>query len=133
MKVLEKIEITRDLVNSYASLVGDHNPIHLDEDYAKTTSFGKCIAHGMLLSSFFSTMIASKYPGPGSIYLSQDVKFLKPCYVGETVTIQLDLIEEVKKTNSTIYKLSTQIINADNEVLIDGNATVLLKNNIGEN
>jgi len=128
MKAVERIQVTKELVHSYASLVGDYNPIHIDEEYAKTTPFGKCIAHGMLLSSFFSTLIASKYPGPGSIYLSQDVKFLKPCFVGEWVSVQLDLIEEIKKTNSTIYKLSTQIINADNEVLIDGNASVLLKN-----
>jgi 3-hydroxybutyryl-CoA dehydratase len=128
MKVLKKIEITKELVNAYASLTGDHNPIHLNNEYAKESSFGKCIAHGMLLSSFFSTLISSEYPGPGSIYLSQDVKFLKPCFVGEWIKVKIELIDEIKKTNSTIYKLSTQILNTDNDVLIDGGATVFLSN-----
>lgn len=127
MKVLKNIEITRDLVDSYASLIGDRNPIHLNEDYAKRSSFGKCIAHGMLLSSFFSTVIASEYPGEGSIYLSQDIKFIKPCFVGEWITVKIELIQEIKKVNSTIYKLSTQILNVENEILIEGSATVFLR------
>ena len=127
MKVLRKIEITRALVDSYASLTGDRNPIHLNEDYAKSSSFGKCIAHGMLLSSFFSTVIASEYPGEGSIYLSQDIKFIKPCFVGEWITVKIELIQEIKKVNSTIYKLSTQILNIENEILIEGGATIFLR------
>lgn len=127
MKVLKNIEITRDLVDSYASLTGDRNPIHLNEDYAKRSSFGKCIAHGMLLSSYFSTVIASEYPGEGSIYLSQDIKFIKPCFVGEWITVKIELIQEIKKVNSTIYKLSTQILNIENEILIEGGATVFLR------
>ena len=127
MKVLKKIEITRDLVDSYASLTGDRNPIHLNEDYAKRSSFGKCIAHGMLLSSFFSTVIASEYPGEGSIYLTQDIKFIKPCFVGEWITVKIELIQEIKKLNSTIYNLSTQILNIENEILIEGGATVFLR------
>jgi acyl dehydratase len=72
-------------------------------------------------------VIASEYPGEGSIYLTQDIKFIKPCFVGEWITVKIELIQEIKKVNSTIYKLSTQILNIENEILIEGGATVLLR------
>ena len=77
MEVIDQIHISKQLVESFASLTGDYNPIHLEGEYASNSRFGKPIAHGMLLSSFFSKIIASNYPGIGSIYLSQNIKFIK--------------------------------------------------------
>ena len=115
-----KIKIDSELVNNFANLTGDKNPIHLDEDFAKTTIFGKPIAHGMLLSSFFSNLIATEYPGPGSIYLSQSLKFKKPCYVGDTVIVSLTpLTIEGKR-----YTIKTQIHNESGDLLVDGESLV---------
>jgi 3-hydroxybutyryl-CoA dehydratase len=123
MEVSKSIQITSELVNNFAQLSGDNNPIHLDTEYAKTTVFGKPIAHGMLLSSFFSTLIAQEYPGPGSIYLNQELNFLKPCFVGETINIKVKLITQ----ENFKYLLNTQIYNSSNDLIIDGKALILKK------
>jgi len=119
----EKFEITNDMVLSYSTLIGDKNPIHLDSEYAKQTIFEKPIAHGMLISSFFSKMISETYPGHGSIYLSQNIKFLKPCYIGETINVVLKLINKDKNK----YELSTQIYDSKKTLLVDGTALILKK------
>jgi 3-hydroxybutyryl-CoA dehydratase len=123
MEVFKSIKITDELVIEYAKLVGDNNPIHLDEEYAKTTLFGKPIAHGMLVSSFFSTLIAEQYPGPGSIYLTQEMIFLKPCFVGDTIRVVVKLIGK----ENFKYSLSTQVFNSENELIVDGKALILKK------
>jgi hypothetical protein len=71
-------------VKVFAEVSGDHNPLHLDEAFAKTTKFGRCIAHGMLMSSMFGTMIAQRLPG--AIYLGQTLAFKAPVFVGDVVT-----------------------------------------------
>jgi acyl dehydratase len=125
MEIFKTINISKELVKSFASITGDFNPIHLDEDYAKSTRFGKTIVHGMLLSSFFSKIIAMDYPGEGSIYLSQTLNFLKPCYVGDTISVHIKLMNKTQKSKSYIYTLSTKIYDSSKELLIDGTANVL--------
>jgi len=125
MEITKIIHINKELVNSFANVTGDFNPIHLDDDYASTTSFGKTIAHGMLLSSFFSKIIATDYPGEGSIYLSQTLNFIKPCYVGDTVSVHIKLINKAQKSKSCVYTLSTKIYDSSEELLIDGTANIL--------
>jgi 3-hydroxybutyryl-CoA dehydratase len=124
MIFFEEIEITEKMVNDFSNLVGDKNPIHLDSEYAKDTIFKKPIAHGMLISSFFSKMISETYPGHGSIYLSQSMKFLKPCYVGEKIIVSLELVSEINGK----YELSTKIHNKENTLLVEGVSLVLKKN-----
>jgi 3-hydroxybutyryl-CoA dehydratase len=119
----EKINITKNMVKEYSNLIGDKNPIHVDVDYAKTTIFKKPIAHGMLISSFFSKIISETYPGHGSIYLSQNIKFVKPCYVGEIINVVITLID----TQNNKYNLLTQIFDNDGELLVDGSALILKK------
>ena len=93
MKVNKNILITKKLVSDFAKLSGDYNPIHMSEEYAKTTVFKKPIAHGMLLGSLISAIIAKDLPGEGSIYLSQTLKFIKPVYIGNKVKISVKIIE----------------------------------------
>jgi acyl dehydratase len=125
MEVINQIHISKELVESFASLTGDYNPIHLNSEYASNSRFGKPIAHGMLLSSFFSKIIASNYPGVGSIYLSQNTKFIKPCYVGDTIKVVVKLLNKTQKNKSHIYTLLTQIYDSSDQMLIDGTAEVL--------
>ena len=122
MRVSEKITITDKMVRDFSELVGDKNPIHLDDEYAKNSIFGKRIVHGMLLSSFFSKIIATTYPGEGSIYLKQDLNFKNPCYIND----EIEIVVELDKKENNKYFLKTKIIR-DNIEIIDGNAIVLKK------
>jgi 3-hydroxybutyryl-CoA dehydratase len=122
MRVSEKITITDKMVRDFSELVGDKNPIHLDDEYSKNSIFGKRIVHGMLLSSFFSKIIATTYPGEGSIYLKQDLNFKNPCYIND----EIEIVVELDKKENNKYFLKTKIIR-DNIEIIDGNAIVLKK------
>jgi acyl dehydratase len=120
MRVSEEITITDDMIKKFSDLTGDKNPIHLDDEYAKNTVFGKRIAHGMLISSFFSKIIAEKYPGKGSIYLNQEVSFKNPCFVNDTIEVVVELIKKEKNK----YFLKT-IIKIENKTIVEGSAVVL--------
>ena len=78
--------ITQEDIEKFADLSGDHNPIHVDEEHAKGTRFGRRIAHGLLTSSLISNVIGNELPGVGSIYLSQTLQFLAPVFAGDTIT-----------------------------------------------
>lgn len=123
MEVQERITISQELVQRFAEVSGDTNPIHLDASYCKDTQFEKPIAHGMLLASFFSKLIAKYYPGEGSIYLQQKINFLKPCFIGDDIIVKVSLIT----LNKNKYHLLTQVFNHDDELLVDGDALVLKK------
>src|SRR5215469_6977994 len=71
----------------FAQVSGDHNPIHLDPNYAERSIFGKRIAHGFLIGSLISAVLGNELPGPGTIYLGQTLKFLAPIHIGDTVTV----------------------------------------------
>jgi 3-hydroxybutyryl-CoA dehydratase len=115
--------ITDEMVRTYASSIGDNNPFHLDEEFAKRSRFGGRIAHGMLVASLFSTIIGTKLPGPGSLYLGQNLKFTAPVYIGEevTATITIKAIREDKP----IYTLDTKVTKPDGTVAIEGEAVAL--------
>ena len=121
MRVSEEIIITDDLVKKFSDLTGDKNPIHLNDEYAKNTIFGKRIVHGMLISSFFSKIISEKYPGPGSIYLNQNLNFKRPCFIGDTI----EVVVRLNKQENKKYLLDTIIYNSSQEIIIEGSALVL--------
>lgn len=123
MEVKERIVVTKDMVIAFADVSGDCNPIHLDEEAAALGIFGKPIAHGILLASFFSKVIALRYPGPGSIYLSQQLDFKAPCFVGDEIEVTVKLGEQQGK----IYVLDTLITDIDNKILVTGTAKILKK------
>lgn len=120
MEVIREITITEQMVNEFAELTGDKNPIHLDEEYAKNSRFGRRIAHGMLVSSFISKIIAMDYPGEGSIYVKQSLEFLQPCYIGDTLTYDIT----TTSVDNGKYNLSTKVFKGDTCVL-DGTAFVI--------
>ena len=119
---IEKM-LDKQTVEGFASISEDYNPIHLDEDFAKTTQFERPIVHGMLASSLISGLLASKVPGAGSIYLGQSLKFLRPIFVGETVTAKVEVTSV--REDKPIAVISTQVLNANGEVAVDGEATVM--------
>lgn len=115
-------EVTAAMVEAFAEVSGDKNPIHLDEDYAKNTLFGKRIAHGILSASFISSVIANQLPGEGSIYLSQSLKFLAPVYLGDTITTTVT-VTGIKPEKKIVF-LKTECHNGNNKIVISGEAVI---------
>lgn len=115
--------VTEREVELFAAVSGDHNPVHLDPEYAATTQFGECIAHGMLTGAFVSAAIAMELPGPGTIYLGQNLQFRAPVLLGDTVTVFLEVIE--KHETKPWLKLSTMVKNQDGKEIARGEASVM--------
>ncbi|NDJ85225.1 MAG: MaoC family dehydratase [Chloroflexi bacterium] len=114
---------TDETVRAFAEISGDANPLHLDDTYAASTRFGKRIVHGMLAASLTSALIANDFPGPGSIYLSQSLKFTKPVFIGDTITSTVTVTGYRQDRN--IVTLSTITVNQDDETVIEGEAVVM--------
>jgi acyl dehydratase len=110
-------------VRAFADLTGDHNPVHLDENYASSTRFGRRVAHGMLTASLISSVLANKLPGEGTVYLSQTLKFVAPVYLDDTVTARVT-VKDVRE-DKPIATLETVCVNQRNETLLKGEAVVL--------
>ncbi len=119
-----KRTITEKDIEKFADVSGDHNPIHLDENYATKTFFKGRIAHGMLSVSFISTVLAQELPGPGSIYLKQEIDFRKPVRIGDTITAKVKII--YKDDEKERITLRTTCVNQHNELVVDGKALVML-------
>jgi 3-hydroxybutyryl-CoA dehydratase len=112
-------------IYQFAGLTGDFNPMHIDNEFAKDTFFKERIAHGLLTGSFISTVLGMKLPGPNSIYLSQNFKFLAPVKIGDTVKAAVEVVE--KRDDKKIIKLITQVYNQRMEMVVDGEAVVMKK------
>jgi 3-hydroxybutyryl-CoA dehydratase len=115
-------EITDQDIRAFADVSGDHNPVHLDEEFAKTTAFKGRIAHGMLSGAFISALIASELPGPGSIYISQSMSFKRPVRIGDKLvtTITVTGLDEDKARAS----LST-VCTVEGKTVVSGEALIM--------
>ena len=114
--------ITEADVYLYAGVSGDFNPAHVDEEFAKKTFFKTRIAHGMLTASFISTIIGTMLPGPGSIYMRQEVNFTAPVKIGDTVTAIVEVAEIL--TEKKRVRLKTTCVNQEGTTVVDGEALV---------
>ena len=85
--------ITSDDVERYAQVTGDYNPLHMNEDFAKTTQFKGRIAHGMISAGLISACLSTTYPGPGAVHLGQTLKFVKPVYINDTLRARVKVID----------------------------------------
>ncbi len=115
--------ITEYDISAFAGVTGDFNPVHINEEAAKKSPFGRRIAHGMLTGSFISTVLGMKMPGEGTIYLEQSLKFTAPVYIGDTCTASVE-ITDILNEEKGIYKLDTQVINQNGKVVSEGFAVV---------
>ena len=118
--------ITETDVYNFAGIVGDFNSAHVNAIEASKSIFGKRVAHGMLVGSLISTVLGNKLPGPGTIYMEQDCKFVAPVYFGDTITATVT-VEEVINVDKGIYRLETMASNQDRKKVIDGYAVVMYK------
>lgn len=120
----EKTHIVSDSeVQNYAEIVGDKNPIHLNDHFAAQTVFKKRIAHGMLIAGYISEVIGMELPGPGCIYVSQSLKFIAPVYLDDEITVRVQ-VEDVNIERNRIT-LQTTCMNQNGVTVIKGEALVL--------
>jgi len=115
--------VTAADIDAFARATGDVNPIHLDEAYAAGTRFGRRIAHGMLAASYVSSLLASRLPGPGSVYLSQTLKFTKPVFIGDTLTVSATIT--AYRPARGVVTLETTVTNQRGEAVLLGEAVCL--------
>lgn len=133
MKTIDQIQIgdsasftktvTETDIIMYAGISGDFNPAHMDAEAAKKGMFGQRIAHGMLSAGFISNVLGTQLPGPGTIYMGQELRFVKPVFVGDTVTATATVTERIEEKNR--LKLETVVTNQRGEAVITGTATVM--------
>ncbi|GAC1304165.1 MAG: hypothetical protein NVS2B3_12440 [Vulcanimicrobiaceae bacterium] len=116
--------MTADAIDAFAVVSTDNNPAHLDDRFAATTRFGKRIAHGMLAASYISAMLGTQFPGPGTIYMSQSLKFIKPVFIGDT----LDVVVTVTnfRADKGILTLDTTVTNQDGAKVVTGECVCLV-------
>ena len=117
------LAINDETIRAFAEVTGDNNPVHLDDDYAAGTRFGRRIAHGMIAAGLISAALANDLPGPGTVYLNQTLKFKLPVYPGDTVTATVEVLKV--REDKPIVTLSTVCTNQDDKVLLEGAAVVL--------
>jgi len=110
--------ITEEMIKDFAKASGDFNPVHLDQAYAEKTMFKGRIAHGLLSVGLLSSILGNILPGHGTIYLSQEVKFLAPVRIGDTITARVELIELIPEKNRA--KFRTTCMNQNGQVVVDG-------------
>jgi 3-hydroxybutyryl-CoA dehydratase len=115
--------ITETVIHDFAKATGDFNPIHLDQTYAEKTQFKGRIAHGALSIGYISSVLANLLPGPGSIYLSQEIKFLAPVRIGDVIAARVEVVELIPEKNRVKFK--TTCVNQNGEVVVDGTAWIM--------
>lgn len=115
--------VNAELVTGFLMLSGDRNPIHRDAGFAASTAFGEPIAPGMLTASWIAAVIGSELPGPGCVYLSQTLKFLRPVKLGDTITTRVEVVETLRERNRV--RLRTECANAAGDLVLVGEAWVM--------
>ena len=128
LKVGDTASITRlftdEDVRLYADLSTDHNPVHLDEDFAKQTQFGQRIVHGMLVSSLFSALLGEHLPGHGTIYMSQNIQFKVPVYLNMPVIATVEIVNI--REGKPIVTLQTTCVDESGKLLVTGEAVMFV-------
>lgn len=114
--------ISESDVYLYAGITGDFNPAHVNQAYAEATFFKSRIAHGLLSAGFISAVIANRLPGPGTIYIRQQVEFTAPVYFGDTITAEVEVLDLDRAANRAVLK--TLCTNQREQVVIRGEAVV---------
>lgn len=126
LQVGQRAEFSKTLseadITLFAGITGDFNPVHVNEVYAKGTFFRSRIAHGILLAGLISAVMANELPGPGAIYIRQELDFLAPARIGDTITAAAEVVEILPQRNRV--RLRTTCVNQEGSLILDGIAWV---------
>jgi len=129
----ETASLTRTIGDSdiqmFSEISGDTNPIHLDDEYAQRTRFGRRVAHGCLVAGVVSAVLGTRLPGPGAIYLSQTLRFTKPVYPGDTITARASVKEWDGATGR--ITLVTEVVNQEGKLVLTGEARLVMSAFLG--
>ena len=117
--------VTESDVTTFAGLIGDHNPIHTDDEYARKSRFGKRLAHGVFTGGLISAVLGNKLPGPGSIYLSQQLEFLAPVFIGDTITAVVEVTSW--RPEKRIITFKTDAYNQEEKQVVTGKSVLLVE------
>lgn len=117
--------VTESDIALFAGVTGDFNPVHVDAVAAERSMFNGRIAHGMLSAGFISAVLGMRLPGPGSVYLSQTLRFTKPVRIGDTVTARVEVLEVIAAKRRV--RLATTCRNQRGETVVDGEAVVMIE------
>ncbi len=117
--------ITESDVDAFARLIGDVNPIHTDEEYARKSRFGRRVAHGTLTGGLISAVLGTKLPGPGAIYLSEQLEFVAPVFIGDTITALVEVT--AWRPEKRIITLKTNAYNQENRQVVTGQSVLLVE------
>jgi 3-hydroxybutyryl-CoA dehydratase len=115
--------VTDEDVRKFADVSGDHNPVHLDEDYAQKSRFGRRIAHGLFGASFFSGLFGTKLPGRGCVYAAQNLKFRRPVYICDTVTATVTVLSVDVAKKRVLFSTTCSV---DGKDVIIGEAEIFI-------
>jgi 3-hydroxybutyryl-CoA dehydratase len=116
--------VTDELIRAFSEVSGDYNPIHLDEEFAKKTRFGKRIAHGMLSGAFISAVLGNEFKEMKIVYLSQTMKFTAPVFIGDTVTTTATVTHI--REDKPIITCETICSNQNGEILVTGESKIMI-------
>ena len=119
---IENTVSEQDVID-FARVSGDYNPLHMDEDYAKTTAFGGRIAHGALSASYISAVLGNDLPGPGAVFLELNLKFVRPVRIGDTVTSIAEVVEMIERGYRVKLAVKGEV---DGKTVMRGEATVMV-------
>lgn len=117
-------EVTDGLIRAFAEVSGDHNPIHLDEEFAAKTRFGRRIAHGMLSGAFISAVLGNEFRERKIVYLSQTMKFVAPTFIGDVITVT-GTVTNIRNDRGIVV-LETLCTNQNGEITVKGEAAVMI-------
>jgi 3-hydroxybutyryl-CoA dehydratase len=117
-------EVTDELIRQFAELSGDHNPIHLDDNFAESTRFGKRIAHGMLSGAFISAVLGNEFRDLKIVYLSQTMRFTAPTFIGDTITTTAR-VKSIREDKG-IVTLETECKKQTGEVTLTGESAIMM-------
>ncbi len=121
----ETHQVTEQDVIDFARVSGDHNPLHMDAEYAKTTQFGERIAHGALTASYISAILGNNLPGPGAIFTDLNMRFKRPVKIGSEVVAQAEVIDMQPRGNRVTLAVKCSV---DGKIVVQGEAKVMVPN-----
>ncbi len=119
-KATRTLTITAEHVKSFAALSGDYNPLHFDEDFASKTKFGKLVVQGGLTTGLLHALVAMDMPGPGTVFLSQNWKFVSPVFIGDSISATAEILS--LHASKPVTQLGIKINRQDGEIVLEGEA-----------
>ncbi len=123
MKVSYSQTITDADIKAYAGVSGDHNPVHVSQEYAEQSRYGKRLAHGMISIGFFSALFGMRLPGPGCVYVAQNTKFKRPVYIDDTITAIAEVTNVCIEKKRVFFSTNCYV---KNKLVISGDAEIYI-------